>query len=165
MRASAWTSLAAAGVVLTACARPAPPPAPPPPPPPTTGETAYDLSGQSASCAAPEILTVADGASFDLKMALSNDGGWCGLRMSRNGKPLAAGLLPTMPLHGIVFIHRVVNFTRIDYTPTRGFTGVDVFQVKLLPGYMPVKVTVTVSPGSAAPASASATAPNPSTKP
>ena len=49
-------------------------------------------------------------------------------------------------------IHKVAGFTRIDYTPAAGFIGMDAFTVKLLPGYLPVKVTVTVKGLIAAPA-------------
>lgn len=138
-----WVVLAGVGMVLAACAHKAPPPAPQPPPP-STGEGKYDLLGESSQCQPPHIINVPAGVAQNLTLTFGNDGGWCALRLSRNGKPFDAGLLPVLPKNGVVFIHKVAGFTRIDYTPNAGFFGTDAFTVKLLPGYLPVHVAVTI---------------------
>jgi len=137
--------LAGLAGLLVSCAKP-PLPAPrPPPPPPSTGEGPVDLRGESASCGTPHIMTIASWRPLELKLDFTNDGGWCALRLSRAGKPYAAGLLPVLPQHGNVFIHTVAGFTRIDYTPNAGYAGSDSFLVKLIPAYQPVQVTVTIA--------------------
>ena len=140
-----WISLTGLCLVLAGCSHTAPPaPAAPPPAKPVTGETGYDLYGQSASCADPVIQHLADASPLHASLVLANDGGWCALRLAHGDGNFDAGLLPVMPQHGVVFIHRVAGFTRIDYTPNAGYVGMDHFQVKLLPGYVPVDVDVTV---------------------
>ncbi len=111
---------------------------------------AIDVSGQAKLCQAPK-LTPADGQTTEAAIGLGNDGGWCGITVQMAGnKPYAAGLLPTRPAHGNVLIHEVGDFTRIDYTPDRGFAGNDSFVVKLIPGGASIHVTVSVAaPGSA----------------
>ncbi len=154
--------LAAVGVVLAGCAQKAPPPAAPAAPlPPTTGEGKYDLLGQSSQCVAPEIVTIPDGVAQNLSLSFGNDSGWCALRLTHGGKPFDAALLPVMPKNGVVFIHKVASFTRIDYTPNAGFSGTDAFTVKLLPGYLPLHVTVTIKPLAATQATAAAAAAKP----
>jgi hypothetical protein len=78
-------------------------------------------------------------------MTVGNDGGWCGILVSYEGKPFAAGLLTGRPQHGKVFIHIVGDDTRIDYTPEIGYAGPDGFTVTLLPEYASLKVTVAVT--------------------
>ena len=45
-----------------------------------------------------------------------------------------------------VYIHPVGDDTRIDYTPDLGFSGIDSFVVRLLPGNPVLRVNVTVAP-------------------
>lgn len=104
---------------------------------------AADLKGQSKTCEASRPSLTA-GQTVDATMKLSNDG-WCGVTVSQSGKPFASGLLTTRPLHGKVLIHQVGDDTRIDFTPTPGFIGVDNFTVKLLPTEPSVRIAVTVS--------------------
>ena len=146
MQARNWLGLMASGLILAGCANKPPPApvAPPPPPKPTTGEGPVDLYGQSSSCADPVVLHLAAGAAQHLKLELTNDGGWCALRLAPPSGNFDAGLLPVMPQNGAVFIHKVAGFTRIDYTPNAGYVGMDHFELKLLPGYLPVSVDVTV---------------------
>ncbi len=140
-----WIGMVGLGLVLASCTNtPAPAPAAPPPPKPATAETSYDLSGQSSSCAAPVILHLADGVPQHLSLVITNDGGWCALRLLHGDRDFDAGLLPVIPHHGIVFIHKVAGFTRVDYTPNAGYAGMDHFEVKMLPGYLLVQVDVTV---------------------
>jgi hypothetical protein len=155
-----WIGLAGVGLMMAACTQAPPPAAPPPPPKPTTGESAVDLSGQSSSCADPLVLKLTDGTAAKLTLDITNDGGWCALRLARAEGNFDAGLLPVMPKHGTVFIHKVAGFTRIDYTPSAGYMGIDHFEMKLLPGHLPVSVDVTVKGRMAVPAPA-----NPSPKP
>jgi hypothetical protein len=45
-----------------------------------------------------------------------------------------------------VYIHAVGDFTRIDYTPDKGYVGPDSYQVTFLPRLPVLTVTVTVTP-------------------
>ena len=57
------------------------------------------------------------------------------ITVAQSGRaPFSAGLLTSPPAHGKVLVHAVGDETRIDYTPTRGFTGSDAFAVTLIPG-------------------------------
>ena len=79
------------------------------------------------------------------QVQVSNEGGWCGITVTRNGGAFDSYLLVGRPLHGHVFAHRVGGKTRIDYTPDRGFTGVDSFAVHLIPGDSILQGAVTVT--------------------
>jgi len=105
---------------------------------------AADLTGAAKSCEAPKV-TLTDGKTTDATIKMGNDGGWCAITVSRNGKPYDTFLLTTRPQHGRVLVHTVGDSTRIDYTPDRGYTGADVFTVKLIPGEPSVRVAVAVS--------------------
>ncbi len=111
---------------------------------------AIDVAGGAKLCQAPK-LTPADGQTTEAVMGVGNDGGWCGITAQMpGGKPFGAGLLSKRPAHGNVLIHEVGDFTRIDYTPDRGFSGDDSFAVKLVPGGATIHVTVSVAgPGAA----------------
>ena len=63
---------------------------------------AADLSGKAASCTAPE-QKLADGQSSRVAMA-TGGGGWCGILVTRDGKPLDAGLLTQRPRNGAVYV-------------------------------------------------------------
>ena len=110
---------------LEACARP--------PARPTLPVYSVDLQGGAAHCTAshPELRP---GQQTSATMRVGNDGGWCAISVTRDGKPYGAGLLTTRAQHGTVFIHPVGDNTRIDYTPERGYAGPDSFVVELLPG-------------------------------
>jgi len=149
-----WIGLIGFGLLLTACAQKPPPP--PPPPPFTTGEGVNDLIGQSQNCGDPKIVSVTDATTLTLTLSFVNDGGWCALRLQHGAGPFDAGLLPVLPQHGVVFIHKVQHFTRIDYTPNAAYVGPDSFIVKFLPGYLPVDVTVDVKGAGAPPPAAAA---------
>ena len=105
---------------------------------------AADLAGGAKVCQVPKVSPT-DGQTTEVPMGLGNDGGWCGLALQRGDAPFSAGLLSTRPAHGTVMIHKVGDFTRIDYTPDRGFTGADSFSVKLVPGNAVIRVNVTVT--------------------
>jgi hypothetical protein len=106
---------------------------------------AADLAGAAKVCDVPKVSPVPAGTA-EATMKLANDGGWCAIRVHRDGpKPFEAGLLTTRPSHGDVLIHEVGDETRIDYTPDRAFTGSDNFVVKLIPGNATVRVSVTVA--------------------
>jgi hypothetical protein len=78
-------------------------------------------------------------------MSVGNDGGWCAIHVSQAGPhPYDVGLLTARAAHGIVYVHPVGDDTRIDYTPKKGFTGSDAFNVKLVPGNAELHVTVAV---------------------
>lgn len=106
---------------------------------------AADLAGGAKLCQVPKVSPV-DNQTIEVPMGLGNDGGLCGLPVQRGGAPFGAGLLTTRATHGAVVIHEVGDFTRIDYTPDRGFSGADSFVVKLIPGNAGIKINVTVNP-------------------
>ena len=106
---------------------------------------AVDVAGEAKICDAPGIGSPG-GGTVAATMKLTNDGGWCGLRVRQAaGKPYDAGLLESRPSHGSVLIHEVGDDTRIDYTPDRRFAGSDTFTVKLIPGDATINVAVTVT--------------------
>ena len=101
---------------------------------------AADLSGKAASCTAPEEK-LTDGKPSAVAMA-TGGGGWCGILVTRDGKPLDAGLLTQRLRNGAVYIHLVGDDTRVDYTPRPGAVGADSFAVKFIPGDETMQVTV-----------------------
>ena len=135
--ASAWVALAAVGLIVTACAQPG-----------ATGSRervfATDLAGGARKCEAP-TPSPTDGQTTQVAMKMANDGGWCGVSVSRSGRPFDTGLLTTRPTHGKVVVTRVGDVTRITYTPPPRFAGTDSFAVKLIPGDATVQVTATVT--------------------
>jgi len=133
-----WLAIAAAALLLQACAEK-------PPLGPPIRMFAVDLAGAAKNCTAPQV-TPAAGQTTDAALKLGNDGGWCAIAVNNGGKPFNAGLLTTPPAHGKVLIHTVGNDTRIDYTPQARFDGADAFSVRLVPGDAAIRVSVTVSP-------------------
>jgi hypothetical protein len=122
-----WTGLAllAGCAVLAGCATQKSP----------SGTMRYsvDFRGAAKSCTAPSDLKLAGGKTTDAAITLANDGGWCAISVDRDDRPYDAGLLTAPPAHGKVYIHKVGDVTRIDYTPDRGFVGADRFTLKLVP--------------------------------
>jgi hypothetical protein len=117
-----------------------------------------DLQGGAKDCTTtPTRVSLSNGSSTDVAMSVTNDGGWCGISVSRFSGPYSAGLMVQRPSNGKVYVHTVGSATRVDYTPDPGFRGTDAFAVKLIPGDATMKVAVTVKPagGAAAPASSS----------
>lgn len=88
-------------------------------------------------------------------IAMANDG-WCGVfAVERDGKPFSLGLVRDRPEHGRVFIQKVANATRVEYTPNAGYVGSDAFTVALRSNASgaedtPLKVSVTVARGTRA---------------
>ena len=105
---------------------------------------AADLSGKAASCTAPE-QKLTDGKPSTVAMA-TGGGGWCGILVTRDGKPLDAGLLTQKPRNGAVYVHLVGDDTRVDYTPRPGAVGADSFAVKFIPGDETMQVMVNAAP-------------------
>lgn len=147
--------------------------APPPPPAPTRPPARVfegDLQGAAQRCEvqAPAVLSTT--AANQARMTVRNEGGWCGLPLSRSAQPnepapFAAGLLTTRPTHGRVGIKTVGDVTRVDYTPDPGYAGPDSFVVKLLPGNPEVQVAVVVEPPPPPPAPPPSAAPAPAPAP
>jgi hypothetical protein len=139
---AAWCALAVTAALLPGCSAEKPPA----PHAPQARTYAVDQTGAAKSCTAPRP-TLTAGKPSDVAMAVTNDGGWCGLAVAQAGpKPFGAGLLTTRPAHGKVYVHTVGDDTRIDYTPDIGFAGTDGFTVQLVPGDASVRVAVTVGP-------------------
>lgn len=105
---------------------------------------AVDMAGGAKICSAPRVEPTNDEPT-SVALKLGNDGGWCGVLVSKSGRPYAAGLVTARPKSGKVYVHTVGDATRIDYTPDRAFAGGDNFTVKLLPGNASVQVNVSVS--------------------
>jgi len=105
---------------------------------------AADLMGAAKKCEAP-TLSLSDGRAFEVTMKVANDGGWCGINLSRSGRPYDSALLSARPSNGRVAVNRVGDVTRVAYTPAPRFTGTDTFAVKLIPGDATVRVAVTVT--------------------
>jgi hypothetical protein len=133
-----WSLLALTGL-LQACAE-----KPPAPRVSTTRLFAADMAGGAKQCTASKPA-LKDGQESTATIQVANNGGWCAIHVTRDGKPYAAGLLIAPASHGTVFIHPVGDDTRIDYTPETGFAGADSFVVRLLPGDPTIRVAVTVS--------------------
>ena len=134
--------------LLTDCAE-APPPAGP-------RVYAVDLAGGAKVCTVPEGVAARAGQLTETTMTIGNDGGWCGIILSRPGtgsesstrtQPFAAGFVEARPAHGVLHIHSVGDKTRVDYIPDRGYAGSDTFTVRLKPGDARLKVAVTVQAG------------------
>jgi len=122
-----------------------------------------DLQGGAKECAVPQRVSLSNGGVTEAAMTVGNDGGWCGITVSRLiAGAYDAGLLTQRPQRGRVHVHKVGNATRIDYTPDAGFGGTDGFAVKLIPGDATLRVAVTVTGGAPPPA---ATPPARSTPP
>jgi len=137
-RLAALAVLASAGL-LQACSQG--------PAPAVSGARVYaaDVRGAAKVCDASRI-SPANGEKAAVAIKLANDGGWCGIQTYQSGpKPFDAGLLLARPSHGTILIHQVGDYTRIDYTPDRGFAGNDSFTVKLIPGNATLAVTATVT--------------------
>jgi hypothetical protein len=117
-----------------------------------------DLQGGARVCTVPPRVSLSNGSTTEVAMTVGNDGGWCGISVSRFGGPYDNGLLMQRPQHGRVHVRKVGSATRVDYYPDAGFRGTDSFVVKLNPGEASMKVNVTVQPGSAAAAAAPAPA-------
>ena len=130
----AWLCLTALSALLQGCATQAA----------WNGIFATDLAGGAKTCVAPSAA-LTDGQRVAAQVQVSNEGGWCGITVTRNGAAFDSYLLVGRPLHGHVFAHRVGGKTRIDYTPDRGFTGVDSFAVHLIPGDSILQGAVTVT--------------------
>jgi len=130
-----WLALAATGVLLQACAQQ--------PSGPGVRMFAADMAGAAKICVVPKVTPIAN-QETQVAMKVGSDGGWCGITVSNNGQPYAAGLVVAKPVHGQPFIHTVGNDTRIDYTPDRGVGGSDTFAVKLIPGDATIRVSVAI---------------------
>jgi len=137
-----WASLALPAM-LAACAKPQNPVLQS-----TRPVYAIDLMGGAKLCNVPDNPKLVDAEQTEVAMTVGNDGGWCGVRVSRPGPaPFDAGLLVDRPNHGRVQVHSVGDWTRVDYTPDPGFAGTDSFAVRLLPGSTTLRVNATVQAG------------------
>jgi hypothetical protein len=117
-----------------------------------------DLQGGAKDCTTtPARVSLSNGGATDVAMSVANDGGWCGISVSRFAGAYSAGLMVQRPARGKVYVHTVGSATRVDYTPDPGFSGSDTFAVKLIPGDATMRVAVTVKPGSSAAAASSST--------
>ena len=134
-----WASLALPAM-LAACAKPQPAALQS-----TRPIYAIDMMGAAKLCTVPDDPKLVDAQQTEVAMTVGNDGGWCGVKVSRPGPaPFDAGLLAARPDHGRVQVHSVGDWTRVDYTPDPGFAGTDAFTVRLLPGSTTLRVNATV---------------------
>src|SRR6201987_2994577 len=128
-----WLALAATGVLLQACA--------PQPSGPGVRMFAVDMAGAAKPCVVPKVTPIAN-QETQVAMKVGSDGGWCGITVSNNGQPYAAGLVGAKPVQGQPFRHTVCNDTRIAYPPDRGVGGSDTFAVKMIPGHATIRMLV-----------------------
>ncbi len=106
-----------------------------------------DLVGRAANCTAPPVV-VADG--HDAAGTINTGGGgWCGIPVTRDGKPVGAALLTQPARSGSVYVHTVGSETRVDYTPYSGKVA-DGFTIKFIPGDETMRVTVNAPPAQVA---------------
>ena len=124
-----------------------------------------DTQGGAKVCTVPRDVSLAADRVTEVAMTVGNDGGWCGISLSRGGRPYAAGGVVDRAAHGRVEVRNVGDLTRVDFFPDRGFSGQDSFTVSLLPGGYRMKVNVTVQPGPASAAPAAETPPPAATPP
>jgi len=162
---SAYRRAAALAIVLTAAVVAGCTPPPPPQATSTRRLYAIDQTGAAKTCSVPPV-TLTGGQETSATLSVANDGGWCAFTVAAPGsQPYSAGLLAAAPAHGDVYVHSVGDTTRIDYTPSAGFTGTDAFAVKFVPGSPVLRVAVTVTPGPASVVAAPAPAPAPAPTP
>jgi hypothetical protein len=130
-----WACLAATALLIQGCA---------PRAGVWNGIFAVDVAGGARTCSAP-TASPPDGQAVAAVVQVSNEGGWCGMTVTRGGVAYDSYLLVNRPAHGKVYTHHVGTNTRIDYTPDTGFTGTDKFAVRLIPGNAVVEETVTIT--------------------
>ena len=112
----------AAALLLAACAQKqvAAPPGP-------------NLNEGIASVCKPSNPVLVPGAVSQAEIQMNNDGGWCAIRVTDNGKPFLLGLVRDRPLHGRVVIRTAGDQTFLDYVPAPGYSGPDAFIAVLRP--------------------------------
>jgi len=135
----------AAVLVLSACANTKPP---------VLAENDPRNDGIATTCT-PTNPDLKAAGPYSGTIAMANDG-WCGVfAVERDGKPFSYGLVRSRPEHGRLFIQKVANATRVEYTPNAGYVGADAFTVALRSNKSgvedtPLKVSVTVAQGTRA---------------
>ena len=114
--------------------------------------TAPDLSNEGiARVCTASAVDMAHGPVATATLAMSNEGGWCAVRVSQpEHTAFATGLVRVRPEHGRLDIEKSGNQTRIQYFPDAGFVGSDTFTTALRPtkpgaADQMLKVSVTVS--------------------
>ena len=132
----------AAALLLTACVQQ------PAAPPPVAGP---NLDEGIASVCKPSHPTLVPGTVAQAEMQMTDDGGWCAVRVADVGKPFVVGLVHDRPSHGRVLIRAAGDQTFLDYLPAPGYTGPDSFTAILRPheagqADSTVHVTVVVVP-------------------
>ncbi len=119
--------------------------------PPVLAESDPRNDGIAKTCTPTNPDTTKPGP-YTASIAMTDDG-WCGVfAVEKDGKPFSLGLVRARPTNGRVFIQKVANSTRVEYTPNTGFTGTDSFTVALRSNQsgvedIPLAVTVNVSQG------------------
>jgi hypothetical protein len=131
---TAWLWLAATGLLVMGCASRG------------TWDGVYtvDRAGRARVCVA-QSAEPPDGQTVAARVQVSDEGGWCGVTATRNGRAFDSYLLVIRPRHGRVLAHRVGAITRIDYTPDPGYVGSDRLAVRMLPGNGVVEEVITVT--------------------
>ncbi len=111
----------AAALALSACAKTTPPVL-------TAADPRNDGIAKTCTPTNPDMTKP---GPYNASIAMTNDG-WCGVfAVGKDGKPFSLGLVRTRPAHGRVFIQKVENATRIEYTPENNYVGADTFTVAL----------------------------------
>lgn len=103
---------------------------------------APDEAGHAAQCSfTPNPATIDPATPLQVKVEVTNDGGWCAVRLNQ----VKTALLRTPPEHGRVYFRNVRDLTRLQYTPNAGFAGTDHFKFQIQPGAAIVEADVTVT--------------------
>ncbi len=92
-----------------------------------------DLNIGIARICKPSTPKLVSGAVSEATITMSNEGGWCAVRVAEDNHPYLLGLLPGRPMHGRVLIRKAGDQTFLDYLPAKGYTGPDSFTTKLRP--------------------------------
>jgi hypothetical protein len=133
--ATAWLGLLSIAALVQGCAQQAGV---------WSGVYAIDARGGAKTCVA-QPAEPPDGKTVLDQLQVSDEGGWCAIIATHNGRAFDSYLLVTRPAHGRVYAHRVGTSTRIDYTPDTGFVGADGFAVRMIPGDAIIEGAVTVT--------------------
>lgn len=150
----------AAALALSACAKTAPPVM-------TADDPRNDGIAKTCTPTNPDMTKP---APYTASIAMTNDG-WCGVfATDKDGKPFSLGLVRARPAHGRVFIQKVGNATRVEYTPENNYVGADTFTVALRNAAnedVPLAVSVNSTQGASVappPAAAAPTTTRPATR-
>ena len=110
----------------------------------------YGYLKPAAICTTSPVKLPVSGR-VNASMTMSNDGGYCLLAVSQSdgSGQFASFLVTRVPAHGSPLLYNYNGQSRITYTPTSGYIGLDSMSIELVPGpgrpRVSVDVAITVS--------------------